>query len=221
MNYSKSIFTCFTLIFFSSCAVLKKSNIEALSVGLKESMPNLCLSGEGRGRLSGPKQKIFFSFESINDLDKKLWSLALSIPLYGEELLRINWQDRDKVRVKGRLVKRLYKSMGKNRKVLKRSFQIIASFLKFHNKVSSRAVNDCDDSCEFEGMQVKVIASSQEKLSFSISKKNLSLRVKATDFDKTYQRLELVLEAKSKILGLDLFYDSCGALKTSSPDNSF
>jgi hypothetical protein len=53
----------------------------------------LCLSLEGRGRFEWGQQKHLFRFESLKNTSKKTWTLALHIPVHGEELFELSYHD--------------------------------------------------------------------------------------------------------------------------------
>ena len=66
-------------------------------------MDSLCLTGQGKGRLEYSRRRHVFNYESLWEPGKSQWSLALSLPLIGQELIRFDFSDkRNKVSGKGR-----------------------------------------------------------------------------------------------------------------------
>lgn len=63
-------------------------------------MRSLCFVGEGKGRLEFSRNRHVFSYESVESVKERQWSLAMQLPLYGEEILHIGYGKSDQDRVK-------------------------------------------------------------------------------------------------------------------------
>ncbi len=69
------------------------------------------MNSAGRGRVKIFNQTTLFSFETVNT-PEKFWKMAVDIPIHGEELLSIGWENADKsqVQLKGGFARRLINS---------------------------------------------------------------------------------------------------------------
>jgi hypothetical protein len=73
-------------------------------------MDSLCLTGQGRGRIEHSSGRHVFTYESLWEPEKSQWSLALGLPLIGQELIRFHYdQNGKKPKVSGNFAKRLRK----------------------------------------------------------------------------------------------------------------
>lgn len=214
MYYLNKIILVFIVLLVTSCSTLNKAPKKAADLQLSKNLSRICLSGEGRGRMTGSKQKIYFNFEAINNSKKKEWALAFAIPLYGEEILRIDWSNPMSFKARGKIVKRLYMNMGKNKALMMQSFKTIVAFLNIHSQSDTTV---CHQNCDFYGHKLRITKSTENELIVTIRKKEPGapeLRVKAFDFDKYYKRLELNLYGTELLLSLSLFYSSCASLRS-------
>lgn len=71
------------------------------------SLNAFCLDGEGKGRIKFKNNKYLFRYESLIDIGKKNWKLAFDIPIHGEEMIDLTWNDEDELRVDGSFYSRL------------------------------------------------------------------------------------------------------------------
>jgi len=82
------------LIIFNSCSLFKP---KLLNRNLSTAAKSVCLSADGRGRLTFLKRKYVFSYESYLDEAQANWLLALSFPLHAQETFKIDWSKNDKI----------------------------------------------------------------------------------------------------------------------------
>lgn len=75
-------------------------------------------------------QTTLFSFETVNTKDK-FWKMAVDIPVHGEELLTLGWENASlgKVKVKGRFAKRILLNSSKHKDSKKYS-RLIKGFIR-------------------------------------------------------------------------------------------
>ncbi len=99
----------------------------------------VCLSGEGKGKISGGGKSHSFNFES--KLTNEEWLLALSVPFLGEEVLRLNLI---KGAPSGGLYNYLLKEVAKSKtpqkdqRAVHFAFKRTSLFLKGLNQIKSR-----------------------------------------------------------------------------------
>ena len=94
-------------MFLHSCAGIKVKPETVEEV--KKKFQGICLHGDGRGRVQFLTQGYSFAFESLLESKKKKWSLGLHLPLYGEEIIRLDYADAQSgnVRISGAFYNRL------------------------------------------------------------------------------------------------------------------
>lgn len=158
----------FLLVFLSSCA---HSGKPKPSKNFSKEIENLCLSGEGRGRIEYFDRKYVFSYENLLNLENKEWLLGLSLPLHGEELLKINFSD--KIRIKGNFYKRLALNAQRENKLeyerLKFFMSDLGAFLKIVALAKSGQSPCLDGKCFLD-----------KSLKFSLSKSRDEAELMAT-----------------------------------------
>lgn len=107
------------------CSHLNKKNTT-----LNQSLSKICLSGEGKGRIQWSGGRHVFNFESLNNKDKDLWSLALNLPIFGEEVFHLGHKKalKGKVVPKGNFWRRLEREMRQSKKG-RTDFAFLKSFI--------------------------------------------------------------------------------------------
>lgn len=89
------------LFFLSSCSNLGTVfKTYTVSRDITESTKLICLSGEGKGRLSLKNRKYSFGFESGVNKEEEKWILGLNFPLRKMETFELDWSDGKKVKFK-------------------------------------------------------------------------------------------------------------------------
>ena len=135
---------------------------------------SLCLSGEGKGRISLNEGKYVFSYENLLKLKEQEWLLGLQLPLHGEEVLELKFKDAldSKVQIGGSFFKRLsYAARKESREAelfqLKKVLIKMAVFLKTvhmvrigdYSCVKGKCHNDSEHSFTFvenaDGLKVE------------------------------------------------------------------
>lgn len=217
-KYSLFLFSCLFLI---SCASFKKRPTEARPRELHGALNSLCLSGEGPGKVVYANQTHRFSYESLNNIENKVWSLALHIPLYGEEVVHLGWQSalKGSVEVKGAFYRRILHNLagegakGKI-KALKYAFLSLASIVELTTYGPDKVNKICgkEGLCTLKHGQLEWSFLDGELL---ISQKLVGgegkLRLKAMSFDgKLYERLNILMSYHKKTLvEMDLYLSEC------------
>jgi hypothetical protein len=219
---------CFLL---SSCSLLTTSKKIPLLKKLDTSLSKTCLTAEGKGRINYLGSKYIFGLESL--LDKKLWSLGLAIPTYGEEVLRFDWSEADKGRVKvfGSFYRRLIAQAGnvKNGKAqiryLKKYLLRLGVFLKLKSISDNGKLSQyCHESKKNKFSQSGQCKIGKTKIDFTfkgqhlyfdlaLSSNNLRLDLfDASDYFKRFSVYETSKSTGNKVkspISMDLFLGTC------------
>ncbi len=89
-----------------SCATFKRNIVER---DVHKSTQKICLSSEGKGRLTVGNNKYIFSYESALDTEEALWQLALNFPLHKTEMFKLDWSVKGKVKFTSSIEQRILK----------------------------------------------------------------------------------------------------------------
>ena len=89
-SFAMNFFYILSLFFFSSCALFEQQKIGADPAS---ESTRVCLSAEGRGRLIISNHIFVFNFNSALESETSEWYMALSFPLYGEEVFLVSWDE--------------------------------------------------------------------------------------------------------------------------------
>lgn len=124
--------------FFATCG-------RKLSKNISKEIENVCFSAEGKGRLEIAGHKYVFDFESELEEENKKWLIALEFPLYGQEIIEIDWSNPKKAKLLGDLENKLLREKnGIDPKQLNRFMSHWAMFI--HEvvlmKKNSKLIND-------------------------------------------------------------------------------
>lgn len=116
MRLMQFSFYCLLILLFSSCtsSAFKKRSLSGKSSQiLNKGMEKICLSGEGKGRISLRGERQSFQFESLLNRAKKLWATSYHFPLHGEESLFLNYNQAFKggIGLEGSLYQKLISDM--------------------------------------------------------------------------------------------------------------
>ncbi len=124
----KFLTNLFIFFFLSSCSFFK---IAKLSDNLAQNAKRICLSAEGKGRITVKSQKYVFGFESALYEGDNAWKLFLNFPLRKTESFEIDWSENNKVKFKSSLEDKLLKEgKGVNPKSIKYFTTYIGTLLK-------------------------------------------------------------------------------------------
>ena len=91
------------------------------------------------------KQKVYFTFETLNEPNKHLYQLIMDIPLYGSEALSVDYSNAVNPIVK------LEEDSEKKRKTLKNFMSFIKKFSKFIVLQQAIIEHGHDKYCDDEG----------------------------------------------------------------------
>jgi len=94
------------IIFNSGCSLFTPKKI---TENINKEVQRICFSSDGRGRISILDHTYSFSYESELNIEENQWMLGLEFPLYGEEIIAINWKDPEKPKILGKLEERILK----------------------------------------------------------------------------------------------------------------
>lgn len=202
---------------------------------MKEVFSKVCLSSEGNGRLSAQKSRNIFSYESLNEVEDKQWSLAVELPLHGEEVLVLNWADaaNEQVSMEGEFYSRILAQLHNSPK-LKSLMKVF--LLKTGQIINAQSMMQKDEAnfvcqqTEFDAY--KEIRSGQctqkgSKFSFDwkLSEKEFEITISIADSyiysikffnskDTYYGNVDASLirvKTKAKLFSLKLFLSTCTA----------
>jgi hypothetical protein len=171
-------------------------------------MDSICLTGQGKGRIEYSGGRHVFNYESLWQPEEDKWSLALGLPLIGQELLVFELPKKDKrSHVSGTFAKRL-----KNEVKSKRMRFLLGAFYKNLADLL-KIIKDRKTSLESSAWQIYM-----EKGDFFAKSnvgKNYVFKLRAFEWDKKYERLTMSLSEKNKakaslkLLNLELFVSRC------------
>lgn len=134
MLFVRIIVPIFISLQISSCAYLKSDSdkMEIISPmeiknQLSKEIKAICFSGEGRGQFKDFSNKYLFQYETLLKLEQSTWSVAVNIPMHGEEILNLHWDGKQSA--SGSLYKQSSSKFKKES--LKQFLDKIVFFLKF------------------------------------------------------------------------------------------
>ncbi len=201
----------------------------------QDSLQKLCLSGSGKGRLTFLSGRYSFSYESLLESKIHNWTLALDVPMLGQELFKLSYQHADKGEIiaSGNFYKRLQKDAAQEQKsnyqleLLDSYLGGYARFLKWYEAFfNDRASffksctitdqNEISGQCSFWGEQlVWSIVDANLVLSFPLKNEDRFV-FEAEKLNKNYfQQQKMSLKEKAKpnsgrtSLQIELYQSSC------------
>lgn len=189
-----------------------------MTFNIQETLSKICLSQEGKGRVNERKQKVYFTYETLNEPEKSLYQLILDVPLYGSEALSVDYKEVERPVVK------LEEDSFKKRKSMRNFMLFIQKFAKFivlqQAILKNGSQQYCDDNGAFlecaleKGQEAFTIKKLEELVRVSVpvgSKRSLEFEF----FDLKEKYFERV-KAKYRNIQLDrdyfetdLFLGSC------------
>lgn len=229
---------CFSFL-FSACAHQrvqeKLLSPEQKKVVFEDSLKKLCLNSEGKGRLVFLSERYSFNYESL--LEEKLysWTLAIEVPMLGQELFKLNYKNsfEGKVFAQGNFYDRLILS-AKNEKQSRYHLEVLNSyllgmgkFLIFKNKMINpeEMSKSCQFSSEGDWQGSCLLDGKQERLTWKYEDEAFYLRfpldaqadfiLEAQGNDKDYfKRFKMKLKDKTDLanqrpLEIDLSLSGC------------
>ncbi len=171
-------------------------------------MDSLCLTGQGRGRLEHSSGRHVFNYESLWEPQKRQWSLALGLPLIGQELIRFHYGAEGKrPKVSGGFAKRLRKE-----RVNQSTNGLLA---RFYEKLSEWLVINTERKIpnRFSGWNLS-LDDGNLVATAKIDSQHL-FELKAFAWDQHYERMTLSLlerlpvNRRQSILRLEMFVSAC------------
>jgi hypothetical protein len=216
------------LLLLSSCSSFFKKNL-AQPIEVKDYVKKICLSSEGKGRLTSKAGKHLFRYEAALDSDTKSWQMALQLPLHGERMMTLSWDDLGITKIKGSFYTQVMGALSKEKKskqqklLLKRFLRFLAYIAKLKNEI------DSNQNLKIECLQGECIALNEsftwyqndsEKLIKQKINDRFTLVLKGiSDVTDYFQKLSFTLEntresfPSSNPLELNLFLASCDSSK--------
>jgi len=157
-----------------------------------------CLSSTGRSRLELPEQKIVFSYASILDSKKKNWRIAAEIPLYGEELVELDWNQAMKIKANG-LRSQLDKSVQAQLAGLQKFLKLFGNMESWNCKRTQEQLN-----CRNE----------QEKITLDLQSDGYEInlpgwKISATQLNSQNFFEKIVLQGQNDSTSWHFFVSSC------------
>ena len=193
----KFLTNLFLLSFLTSCSLFK---VAKLSDNLAENANRICLSAEGKGRITVKNQKYVFGFESALYEDDNAWKLFLNFPLRKTESFEIDWSENNKVKFKSSLEDKLLKeSKGVNPKSIKFFTHYIGILLKdiVYTRTHSEHLKKSPLIWSKKGSD---LIAATEKKSFNAQFTNLMadsyfglIKIEYKDIKKDLYRMELIV----------------------------
>ncbi len=173
--YKNIILPLFLLVLsqFHGCAHTSKS---LSSEELSEEFKAVCLSGNGKGRITYMDEKFNFRFESLLQEEMGTWELALFFAFHGEEYFKLHWKE--PVTAEGQVIPQA------DPKMIKRFLNNLAAIIKFLTNNTSQ--------CRYSENSAECIIG-EEKLLFNW---DISSNLKLTLI--TSEQEKMILTAKSK-----------------------
>lgn len=194
------------LLFLSSCSNLGTIfKTYTVSRDIGESTKLICLSGEGKGRLSLKNRKYVFGFESGVDKEEERWILGLDFPLHKMETFELDWSDGKKVKFKTSIEEKLLKENNNlNPKSLSRFTQglgrLIEEILRVRNIQSDIAKQKTNFLWE----------STDKYLQVSSKDKNFTAKFSDIILNKYFQDVEITYEdSKGNFYKMELKVRNC------------
>jgi len=102
-----------------------------------------CFTGSGRGQISLLSENYSFDFETTMDTSNEQWALGVSLPFYGEEIMRIGFKNayEGNNQITGSFANRMFSSTQKispeYKEILNKFLHKFALFLKFSTEVDA------------------------------------------------------------------------------------
>lgn len=168
-------------------------------------MDAVCLTGQGKGRIEFAKGRHLFSYESLWAPNEDRWSLALSLPIIGQELLQLNFKESSfKKMATGTFANRL-----RNENKSPRTRELLGQFFKkfgelltiFKTRELPKNQKGGDWNLTLKDNEFHATTSIGPRYNFLL---------KAFQWDKHYERVQVSLtKDKRTLLKLDLFVGSC------------
>lgn len=181
-------------------------------------LSKVCLSQEGKGRVTDRNQKVYFTYETLNEANKQLYQLILDVPLYGSEALSVDYKNVEKPTVK------LEEDSFKKRKSMRNFMVFIRRFAKFivlqQAILKDGSAKYCDDTGSYldcslsKGQEAFTIKKLDDLLRVSMSvgsKRVLEFEffdLKENYFERVKAKYRNVIKERS-YFEADLFLGSC------------
>lgn len=169
-------------------------------------MDSLCLTGQGKGRLEYGRRRHVFNYESLWEPNKSQWSLALSLPLIGQELIRFDFGENRK-KVSGNFALRL-----KKEKVDQSTNGLLE---RFYAKLTEWLVINKERKLSGKFSNWNISLDEGNLLAITkVDNKHL-FELKAFSWDDHYERMTLSLlksrgaAKRQNVLRLELFVSAC------------
>jgi hypothetical protein len=117
---------------------------------VKEYFSKVCLSSEGKGRLTSKAGKHLFRYEADLDSKTRLWQMALQLPLHGERMMSLSWDELGVTKINGSFYSQVMNSLSKekNSKQQKYLLRRFLKFLTFSAKLKTELKNNPDMKIE-------------------------------------------------------------------------
>lgn len=197
------------IYFLQGCSHISKKKGRLFS--FNEGVRALSLSGEGKARLSIGEEVSKFRFEMGHLEERSRWMIEISIPLYGAELMFLDWM-LEKPLLKGSGIERFYLSSDiKNRKYLKQKVLNLSRGLSFFLKERSSQILAGDNITKSPFCSDgKSFIHNKAELTYNCHFDQSSIEIKGMGMGKScFRWIEITLRDRNDILKLDLYYAEC------------
>lgn len=141
---SLEIIYLFIIVNILSCSTSTILNNQALNItDIDSAVKAACFTGSGRGQISLLSENYSFDFETTMDTSNEQWALGVSLPFYGEEIMRIGFKNayEGNNQITGSFANRMFSSTQKispeYKEILNKFLHKFALFLKFSTEVDA------------------------------------------------------------------------------------
>lgn len=162
-KYFVILFVC------SSCSLFKTFDV---SKNKQISAKKICLSTEGKGRLTVGEKKYVFGHESALNSELANWKLALNFPLRKAEVFELDWSENGNVKFTSTLGDKILRE---NKRVDPRSIEL------FTDSIGKLIQNIIDASSDNETMDKEFI--------WTFAKKELNIKREGTRFSAKFSNM--------------------------------
>jgi len=198
-------------LLFVSCSTVKNRVIDIPdgqeAAFLTNELKNVCFTSAGRGRIELGSEKYLVSYDALLEAEKNKWSLALDIPIHGEELISIEWKD--KPAVQADFLKNLKKPTNEQESI-EAFVEGLGNILRLASDVkaySCKKNSAKSGLCELKDTSaIRWEVSNDEFILQTTTNSKKEIEFKAHSLNKKYERISVFMKNTAN---LELFISSC------------
>ncbi len=188
------------------------------------------MNSDGKGRFKIKSGGHLFRYESILNTGENSWDMAFEIPLYGEKLMSLSWNDLGMVKIRGPFYGQVFDMMSHKKKTFKNHRGLLKRFLKFLSfiaRLKSEQLENKNFTTQCQGDDCLAL---NESFIWYQNDSELTLKQKINDrislvlrgvssSNGYYQKLSFLVDnikndqQKGNSMELNLFPSSCSDLK--------